>query len=250
MSYERPVVLSVAGYDPSGGAGVLADVKTFEQHRCLGMAVITAWTVQTEDRFSRLEPFGTEQIMAQLEPLLCRYPVSYLKVGLFPDAGQLLLLLQWLKILNPEIRIVWDPVLSASAGYAFAGGIDKELLQQLLRHIYLLTPNVAEARSLADTGSELDAAARLSEHCMVLLKGGHSAAAPGTDYLYSKGNRVALPPAVSGAWPKHGSGCILSAAITAQLALGAAPEQACRLGKQYIEQVLNSNPQLLAYHVV
>lgn len=250
MSYERPVVLSVAGYDPSGGAGVLADIKTFEQHHCLGMAAVTAWTVQTEDSFSRLEPLGTEQIMAQLEPLLRRYPVSCLKVGLFPDAAQLLHLLQWLKAACPEVRIVWDPVLSASAGYTFTGGIGKELLQQLLQHIYLLTPNVTEARSLADTGNELDAAALLSEHCMVLLKGGHSAAAPGTDYLYGKGSRVALPPAVSGVWPKHGSGCILSAAITAQLALGAAPEQACRLGKQYIEQILNSNPQLLAYHVI
>ena len=250
MPYERPVVLSIAGYDPSGGAGVLADIKTFEQCHCLGMAAVTALTVQTEDTFYQLEPFGVERIIAQVKPLLERYPVQWIKIGLFPQPEQLLILLTWLKEQKPDLCIVWDPVLSASAGYSLTDGIGQELLSEIGKHIYLVTPNVPEAKALAGIAHEQAAAAWLAQYSNVLLKGGHATTAPGTDYLYHAGSIIEIPPGIAEVWPKHGSGCILSAAITATLARGNSLEQSCRTAKQYIEQVLRSNTQLLAYHVI
>jgi hydroxymethylpyrimidine/phosphomethylpyrimidine kinase len=249
MSYERPVVLSIAGYDPSGGAGVLADIKTFEQLQCLGMAAVTAWTVQTEDSFCHLEPMATAQIRAQVTPLLDRYPIRWIKLGLFSQAEDLLVLLRWLKEQDPDLRIIWDPVLSASAGYSFAHGIGREVIPEIAKHIYLITPNVPEAKSLTGLHDEQEAAVWLAEYSNVLLKGGHSTVAPGTDYLYYAGGIMQICPSAAEAWPKHGSGCILSAAVTALLAKGKGLEQACIEAKQYIEQVLRSNTQLLAYHV-
>lgn len=248
MSYERPVVLSIAGYDPSGGAGVLADVKTFEQHRCLGMAAVTAWTVQTEDAFLHWSPMSLETIIAQVKPLLERYRIPAIKVGLCPGPEQLTGLLHWLKANVPETKIVWDPVLSASAGYTFVAQ-QVEAMAEVLQHVDLITPNVPEALRLSGAITEEEAASTLARYTNVLLKGGHSTEAPGTDRLWVAGARTDIPPSGKQVYAKHGSGCILSAAIAANLALGLTLEQACREGKKYTEQVLRSNTQLLAYHV-
>ncbi len=248
MSYERPVVLSIAGYDPSGGAGVLADVKTFEQFHCLGMAAVTAWTTQTEDAFYSLEPLDAVQIVAQVKPLLERYPISWIKIGLFPRAEELLVLLQWLKAQSENLRIVWDPVLAASTGYSFTSDLGQTLLQEILKHIYLVTPNLQEAKIMTGLPDEQQAAAWLAQYCRVLLKGGHSTTAPGVDYLYQNDLMIPILPDELEVWAKHGSGCILSAALVAALAKGCLLDEACRTAKQYIQQVLHSNTQLLAYH--
>lgn len=248
MSYERPVVLSIAGYDPSGGAGVLADVKTFEQHRCLGMAAVTAWTVQTEDTFLHWSPMSLETIIAQIKPLLERYPIPAIKIGLCPGPEQLTGLLRWLKANALQTKIVWDPVLSASAGYAFVAH-QAEAMAEIMQYVDLTTPNVPEALRLSGVATEEEAAVILARYTNVLLKGGHSTEAPGTDRLWSAGVRTDIPSTGAQVYAKHGSGCILSAAIAANLALGLTLAQACREGKQYTEQVLRSNTQLLAYHV-
>ncbi|WP_118974193.1 hydroxymethylpyrimidine/phosphomethylpyrimidine kinase [Taibaiella koreensis] len=249
MPYERPVVLSIAGYDPSGGAGVLADIKAFEQHRCLGMAAVTAWTVQTEDKFFQWTPMTAEQILSQVEPLLEQYAIQWVKIGLCPGPELLLTLLRRLKERFPQLRIIWDPVLSASAGFSFVTAIQESLLATIAAHIYLVTPNVPEAMLLSGAADEMKAGEGLARYTNVLLKGGHSESVRGTDRLWTEGRQVALPPGTRIVYNKHGSGCILSAAITANLAHGLTLEHACREGKKYVEQVLRSNTQLLAYHV-
>ncbi|WP_118949688.1 hydroxymethylpyrimidine/phosphomethylpyrimidine kinase [Taibaiella helva] len=248
MSYERPVVLSIAGYDPCGGAGVLADVKTFEQHHCLGMAAVTAWTVQTEEAFLHWCPVGTEQVLAQVQPLLERYPIEWIKIGLCPGPEGLLALLQGLKRLSPGVKVIWDPVLSATAGYAFVAEVREPFLAAILEQVYLVTPNVPEALLLSRCADDEAAALTLSRYTRVLLKGGHSESTPGMDRLWIAGARRDIPPTGKQVYAKHGSGCILSAAITANLAHGLILEAACVKGKQYVEQVLRSNTQLLAYH--
>ena len=99
------------------------------------------------------------------------------------------------------------------------------------------------------TTAEVTAARILAIYCNVLLKGGHSAIHKGTDILFSNDQSFELQPSMGDFYAKHGSGCVLSSAIACQIALGNNIEQACKNAKPYIERILNSNPQLLAYHV-
>ena len=85
MNYNRPIVLSIAGFDSCGGAGVLADIKTFEQHQCLGMAVNTSITNQVEDKFISVDWFSSEEILAHIKPLTDHYKIDYVKIGIIEN---------------------------------------------------------------------------------------------------------------------------------------------------------------------
>lgn len=250
MLYNRPIVLSIAGFDPCGGAGVLADIKTFEQHRCLGMAINTAITKQVEDKFISVDWLPLNAIMDQIKNLSDRYEIGFVKIGIIESLDVLSAIVSCLKQHNKDIVIVWDTVLAASGGFNFIETLDKEKLQDLLKNIYLITPNVNEAKKMSGLADETAAATYLASYCAVLLKGGHSNENEGIDFLFSTNNITEIKKQIAEpVYPKHGSGCILSAAIISQLALGADLETACKKAKQYIETLLNSNSNLLAYHV-
>lgn len=236
MAYSRPIVLSIGGLDPSGGAGLLADIKTVEQHRCIGMGVATAWTVQTESRFESVHWLSLQEILSQLQPLLLQYRIGAVKIGIIPGLEILRALLQVL----PGIPVVWDPVLAASAGGNFLQDVAEGLLEEVLHHVTLVTPNVPESSVL-----QLPRAG-----CTTYLKGGHDMAHKGRDVLYSGTSLVHEFPS-SGELPaKHGSGCVLSSAIAAGLAKGEALVTTCTNAKAYTERILASNNQRLAYHHV
>src|SRR5690606_29234163 len=114
---KRPYILSVAGFDPSGGAGILADIKTFEAYKTIGLGVSTALTYQTEDSFLGLDWQSEKQIDMQLEPLLKRYPIKFAKIGLVESLKSLSQIIEVLKHYNPGMKIIWDPILKASAGF-------------------------------------------------------------------------------------------------------------------------------------
>jgi len=249
MEYDRPALLSIAGFDPSGGAGVLADVKTFEQHSCLGFAAVTALTVQTEKLFHKTVWQPLDTIIEQVEPLLDTYTIEVIKIGIVESLDVLLSLVEWIKSKDSNIKIIWDPVLAASAGSRFISSIDKNILARILKHLFLITPNCIEVCQLTGGDDAKQSALTLAAHCNVYLKGGHTVQQKGVDFLY-KGDKI-LPylPSDINLPQKHGSGCILSSAIAAHIALGNPLEQACRLAKNYIEKLLKSNTNLLAYHV-
>lgn len=246
----RPFVICIAGFDPSGGAGILADVKCFEQHGVYGFGVCSAMTVQTDTDCFACEWRSSEQIIAELVPLLDKFEITVCKIGLIQNTEVLLEVIQYLKYRRPEIKIVLDPVLKASSGFDFqhpVNGMDQ--LIPVLQQLSLICPNYTELDRMgtADNRPE-DTARQWAAYCPVLLKGGHNAAEPGTDYLYTGAGIHQLKPGTAHVFEKHGSGCVLSSAITARLALGYSLEEACRLSKQYIEHFLNSNPTLLGYH--
>lgn len=250
MKYKRPIVLSIAGFDPTGGAGVLADVKTCEQHGCLGMAVLTANTNQTETEFLSVDWLDKQTIIAQLEPILSTYELSALKIGIVENLDTLLELVSFVKRLKPAIPIVWDPVLSASSGFVLHQSWNEETLSQVLGLIDLITPNVHEVRRIAGIEDEIEGAFQLAKLTHVLLKGGHSSFRLGVDLLFEGGIPREIPsksdPSKFAA--KHGSGCILSSAIASNLALGKSLLESCQESKAYIEKRLSSNEYLLAYH--
>ena len=247
MAYERPCVLSIAGLDPSGGAGLLADIKTFEFHRCLGFGVATAITAQTEDRFFDINWLPATALRMQCKPLLERYTVPVVKIGITENLATLRNLVKWLHGTNKDLQIVWDPVLAASAGFRFLELADRTLLAEILQELTLVTPNTGEALQLSGLDETHRAALWLAQYCPVLLKGGH-AQERGVDYLYEQEQQTVSYPAQAVLPAKHGSGCILSSAIAANLALGHSLAEACRRAKAYTETLLNSNDQLLAYH--
>lgn len=246
MQPDRPYVLSIAGLDPSGGAGLLADVKTFEQHRVYGFGVCSAQTIQSDNAFYRVEWLSAPAIIAQVKPLVTKFKVAAAKIGLIQNWQVLATVLTFLKNMQPDMPIVLDPVLQASAGYIFRP--DEVGWQQVLPCLSLLTPNYPEMGKLCPGSKPETAAINLSATCAVLLKGGHHPTTPGTDYLYQFGHCTAINPGPAAIYPKHGSGCVLSAAITANLALGCALPDACRQAKKYTESILNSTSTLLGYH--
>lgn len=249
MSTARPIVLSLAGFDPSAGAGVLADIKTFENHKVYGLSVITGNTIQTENRFLKMDWMSTEWVLESLSFLAQQYQVEAVKIGIIPSLETLDLYMNTIRKHWPESKIVWDPVLKATADFEFLK-LQPELLHPILSKIDLITPNHKELEALVSTdSSNEDKAKILAEHTAVLWKGGHNTHQLGTDVLFYKGEQHIFNPQVEKVNPKHGSGCILSSAITSQLALDNDLVTSCKLAKDFIEQTLNTNPTLLAYYV-
>jgi hydroxymethylpyrimidine/phosphomethylpyrimidine kinase len=245
--------MSLAGLDPSGGAGLLADIKTFESQRTYGLGVCTALTVQTDERFLSVDWLPAGRILAQAEPLLKKFMPAYCKIGIMADVPTLLEVVQALHTLRPGIRIVLDPVLKASAGFDFHANGQATTWQAVLPYLYLLTPNYNEVLALNNDPPDADgqaAAQALSRHCAVLLKGGHRPNRSGWDTLYWEEGEQDLAPGSQSISAKHGSGCVLSAAITAQLALGHSLPVACANGKVYTENFLASHSSLLGYHLL
>lgn len=245
--HKRPIVLSIAGFDPSGGAGLLADVKTFESLKTYGIAVQTALTVQTDTVFQTCHWTAQKQIVAQLDLLLEHYPIQAIKIGIVENRRLLLQLLQKLREYSSTIPIVWDPVLKATTGFSFQLQND-ELLEECLKNITVLTPNWQEMVALFGNDFSLKIN-EITQHCAVYLKGGHREVHIGEDILYKKSGKIAkLRPKIKNCREKHGSGCVLASALAAYLTLGFPLQKAALRAKRYTERFLQSNSSQLGYY--
>lgn len=246
MQAERPFVMTIAGFDPSGGAGILADCKTFEQLKVQGLGVCTAMTLQTENRCLNLEWQPLDQVVSAVGVLLKEYPVKAVKIGVVKNAEFLNEIIEITKKHAPEAKIVWDPVLKTTSGFAFFDLETLSRLKKVLNRMDLITPNYNEYEVLQDNNLLDDP----GNSCAVLIKGGHREDALGTDVLREKSKEITIYPNKTTAvyHPKHGSGCVLSSAVAAHLAKGEDLENACRKGKVYIEKFLAGTPGLLGFH--
>jgi len=163
MSKERVKILAIAGFDPSGGAGLLADVKTIEANKCAAFAVCTANTIQNESEFQSVNWIAEEEVFAQLDILLKAHQFKFVKIGLVPSLEFLKKIIQKLKTQNRLPKVVWDPILSASAGFDL--GYDLSELNEVLKDIYIITPNWNEVKQLSgkeDAQEGADQLAKLS----------------------------------------------------------------------------------------
>ena len=251
MGANWPIVLSIAGFDPCGGAGILADIKTFEQHKVYGLGISTAQTVQTDNAFISIKWEIENDILKALDTLLSHYNVKAVKIGIVENINVLNKIVSFIYQKNAVIKIVADTVIKSTSGFNFWNETTNEqLLFEALSKIFLITPNYNEALQLIPSSDAKESAEKLSAHCNVLLKGGHNKEEPGVDYLYMKNNIEKFEGNTNNIYAKHGSGCVLSAAITANLALGFDLVSSCKNAKKYIEQFLSSNNTLLGYHHV
>ena len=249
----RPTVLSIAGFDPSGGAGILSDVKTFEQNKTLGLGVISANTWQNESEFENVEWVSVEKILNQIEILFRKSKIDFVKIGLVQNAQSLLEITSFLKSKNPNIKIIWDPILKASTGFDFHSDSAKSDWLKVFENVYFITPNWNEALWLSGVEEGLKAGLELSKYTNVCLKGGHNPEKPGYDYIFTQGFQTStftcsFRPKGKNISPKHGSGCVFSSALTALMARGFPLKKAMLLAKEYVTRYLTSNTGLLGYH--
>lgn len=268
MSIERqlgphgtvPVVLTIAGLDPSGGAGLVADLKTIQAHGCCGMAVATALTAQNTMGVSAIEPVDPAFVRAQLEAVFQDVEPDAVKVGMVPDAEVAEAIADALDRWEAQ-RIVVDPVMVSSTGTVLSDeqcatrgrGASPSFLR-LYRRAALVTPNLDEAEALLGEpvrtrGQRLHAAGALAGRLdtSVLLKAGHTAddaddilARPTDDGFTARA--VALPGERLPGAAAHGTGCALSSAIACGLASNMDLEESCRAAKRYVSGGLSHEP--------
>ncbi|WP_037073983.1 bifunctional hydroxymethylpyrimidine kinase/phosphomethylpyrimidine kinase [Rhizobium sp. PDO1-076] len=235
-------VLSIAGSDPSGGAGIQADLKTFSARGCYGMAAITALTAQNTQGVSAVQAVDPEFVAEQIRMIFADVRVDAVKIGMIANAGIARAVAGALRP-HSTIPIVLDPVMIAKGGAALLEPEAVAVLRdQLLPLATVLTPNLPEAAALLDEPEALSReimesqAARLIMQGpgAVLLKGGHLTATESPDILVS-GERFhwfEAPRIVTK--NTHGTGCALSSAIAAELAKGLAIVDAVATAKDWL----------------
>ncbi len=231
-----PIVLALAGHDPSGGAGIQADIEALGANGALATTAVTCLTIQDTRDVHGLSPLDPQLVIAQAEAVLHDLPVSVIKIGLIGSAPLARALARLLEHQARGIPVVLDPILRAGGGSPLAdAALRGTLLEALIPRATLVTPNLPEARALAGAETPDDCAGALRELGVpwVLVTGTHDDSAAVTNRLYG-------PDARGGAWswPRlphsyHGSGCTLASAIAALLARGLAMEQAVAQAQDY-----------------
>lgn len=242
-------IVTIAGHDPSGGAGLTSDIKTFEAHGLYGLSVCTAITIQNDIDFKACIWTDVDIIIAQIEILFKRFKISVVKIGIIQSWQTLSVLLDKLYSLNSNIKVILDPIIKASAGFNFHEKENQEILNSVFKKCFIITPNYEEIQLLYPNLNIQDTIEHISNLTNIYLKGGHKTDKKGWDELYySKIVLVNLPPATQNVSEKHGSGCVLSSALASNIFLKDNLEDAAREAKYYTEQFLSSNSTLLGQH--
>jgi hydroxymethylpyrimidine/phosphomethylpyrimidine kinase len=243
LSPSWPAVLTVAGYDPSAGAGIAADLKTLAAHGCYGVAAITALTVQNTLGVSAVYPTDPGVLRDTVKALLADGQVKAIKIGMLAIRANAEAVAEVLRT-NPQIPSVLDPVFRSSSGMDLADSACQEFLrEQLIGCVSVITPNLSEASLMTGLRVEnqdaMKAAARKLVEMgarAVVVTGGHLDKAidvlfDGVSLEVFVGDRVKPDNT-------HGTGCTFSSAIAANLALGRHLRDALVLAKAYVTEAI------------
>ena len=228
-----PKVLSIAGSDSGGGAGIQADLKAFARCGVHGMTAITAITAQNTVAVTAVYPLPPEAIVEQVRAVVDDIGVDAVKIGMLGTAETIAAVDRALDLVG-DAPVVLDPVMVAESGARLLDeDAEQELRTRLLPRVTVVTPNLPEAQVLAGGDLQPEQLARAIHELgpeVVVLTGGHRKEA--TD-LFFDGNRLAeLPGERYPAGASHGSGCTHSSALAANLALGREPLEAAREAKR------------------
>lgn len=237
----RPVVVTIAGSDSGGGAGIQADLKTFLAHGVFGASVVTAITAQNTIAVTAAQALDLELIEAQFRAVWDDFPVAAVKTGMLADAARVRLVARLLREHRPA-HIVVDPVMVAKSGARLLSPDAVEAVRSdLLPLASVVTPNAPEAEELTgirvhDLESAEAAGRRLLELGVgaAVVKGGHFGADEAVDVLVTAEGVVRLPAARVQTRSTHGTGCTFAAAIAALLAWGEPLLEAVRRAKAYV----------------
>jgi hydroxymethylpyrimidine/phosphomethylpyrimidine kinase len=237
------LLLTIAGFDPTCGAGIAADLKTFAAHGCYGVAAITSLTVQSTEGVQAVHNTPSAELREQLEVLAKDCDIAAVKIGMLGNRGNAVVVAEFLDT-HKFAHVVHDPVMKSSSGTELldAAGL-KFLAMELLKRSTVITPNVPEAEIL--TGMEIkdlagmEAAARkiveMGAHA-VIVKGGHMERA--IDVLFDGDKITQLGGDRVKADNYHGTGCTFASSIAAQMASGRGLTEAAMLAKAYVTKAI------------
>lgn len=246
--YKYPSVLTIAGFDGSGGAGIQADIKTASALGCFSTSVLTALPVQNTQGVRKIYPVPVEAVADQIEAILDDIFPDAVKIGMV-HTPQLVETIVSTLAKYRKIPIVFDPVMVATSGHRL---IEKETITAIIEDLFpiadVITPNMDEASILADmpvhTIEDLYAAGEKIKKLgckSILLKGGHQKTSTITSLYYDENEQYHSFETVKfDTNNTHGSGCTLSSAIAAYLAQGKTLYDAVSLGQQYVYQAIEN----------
>lgn len=245
---EFPIALTVAGNDPTGGAGILADSKTFHARGVYGMAALTSLTAQNTMGVQDVFNVPVEFLEKQLHSIFSDELPHAMKSGMIATVDMMEIVAQTVK--KHDIPYVIDPVMIATSGDALIDETAIDFLRDaLLPTAISVTPNIHEAEKISgrkiesfeDVKSVADIFLKEMGVQSVIIKGGHLEG-DAVDYLFTRDNTVELSTPRIETSNTHGTGCTFSAAITAELAKGKTLEESFRLAKKYISSAIENNP--------
>jgi len=244
------VALSIAGSDPSGGAGIQADVKTFHQFGVYGEAVVTLITVQNTLGVERVECLPPDLVAQQIRAVLDDIPPQAIKLGALGNAAIIEAVAGALE--HSNVPLVIDPVMISKHGAPLLATDAVDAFKQLLlRRASLITPNLPEAAALTgrtvDTPEQMASAAEALMNAgarAVLIKGGHLAGSHANDLLLVQDGEHWLEQERIETRHTHGTGCTYAAAITAELSRGASLIQAVDRAKRFVTNAIQTAPDL------
>jgi hydroxymethylpyrimidine/phosphomethylpyrimidine kinase len=249
---SAPTALTIAGLDPSGGAGIAADLKTFSALGVYGAAVVTALTAQNTKGVSGIHDVPPDFIAAQIDAVFTDLAVDAVKIGMLGGPAAIEVVAAALDRYQPR-AVVLDPVMVASSGQALLRGEALGRLRDLVTRVRVLTPNLPEAAALLGSDLARDEAEMRAQAqkllafgpAAVLIKGGHGTGAESVDILLDAGGetlRLAAPRITTK--NTHGTGCTLSSAVAAGLAKGLPLPAAAREAKAYVTAALAAADRL------
>jgi hydroxymethylpyrimidine/phosphomethylpyrimidine kinase len=180
--------------------------------------------------------------------LFKRFDCDWIKIGIIENLDVLENVIEFIKSFHAKTNIIWDPILVSSSGFAFHEKLDLERIKEIAGKLFLITPNLREAEQLTYESSAEKASEILSHYCKVYLKGGHDEGIFSEDILFESGKKIIFRASREDCFPKHGSGCVFSAALTAQLAKGKNIYESCDWAKKYVTNYLKSSKGLLGIH--
>jgi hydroxymethylpyrimidine/phosphomethylpyrimidine kinase len=238
-----PILLTIAGFDPSCGAGTVADLKTFAAHGCYGVAAITSLTVQNTQGVEAVHNTPSAELREQLEVLAKDCEIAAVKIGMLGNRGNAVVVGEFLDAHQFE-HVIHDPVMKSSSGTELldAGGV-KYVAGELMKRASVITPNVPEAELLAGIEikdvAAMEAAARKIVELgarAVIVKGGHMDRA--VDVVFDGNEMVQLGGDKVRIENTHGTGCTFASALTAHLAAGRSLIEAATLSKAYVTKAI------------
>lgn len=247
MAHTPSVALTIAGSDSGGGAGIQADLRTFSFHRVHGTSALTCITAQNTRRVSRVDALEPDAVVAQIQAVVDDIGVQALKTGMLLNQPIIEAVAASLKDLD-SVGCVIDPVMVSRTGAQLIDdGAIATLRQQLVPLATVLTPNRYEAEILSghpiQTLEDMESAAKaihaLGAKAVVVKGGGFEGALRGIDMWYDGSTLTKLATRCIDTTDTHGTGCTLSAAIAANLALGFDPLGATRRAKEYVTNALS-----------
>ncbi len=251
MPRAEPRLLTIAGSDSGGGAGIQADLKTFAAHGAYGMSVITAVTAQNTERVTAIHPVPVEVVGAQIDAVFEDLGVDAVKIGMLGDSATVRTVARHLRQHLGGQPVVLDPVMVAKSGDALlAAEAVEALITELLPLATVVTPNLPEAAQLVGYAvDEFDAAERAGRDlarggAAALVKGGHGSGDRVFDTLVTVEGVTRFEHPRIDSRSTHGTGCTLSSAIAARLGRGDPLVPAVRGAIDYLQQAIRLAPGL------